>query len=57
MDYWREGLDNCVTELETAQQDLLDSELKDGKKNSSELVREHLNGCILKRDIFFSFGY
>jgi len=48
--YWKEGLDNCATNLEFAQQELLDSELQDADKNSIAKVREHLKAGILSSE-------
>ncbi len=45
MEYWREGLDHCALELESAQQKLLDSELQD--QNSLSKVRNHLELALV----------
>ena len=49
--HWREGLDDCAEKLEIAQQELLDSELKDFDGNSAKSVRDHLNGCVNQVEI------
>ena len=46
MQHWREGLDSCATDLENAQQHLLDSEFQDRDSNSFGRVREHLQICL-----------
>ena len=45
-DHWREDLDNCAEKLAQAQQDFLDSELKDVDKVSNKRVRTHLKDCF-----------
>ena len=50
MDHWREGLDGCAGHLQTAQQQLLESELHDLDKTSVVSVREHLNICLLETE-------
>ena len=44
--HWRESLDTCATDLEKAQQALLDSELQDGGDGSSPVVRDHLRTSL-----------
>ena len=44
--HWRESLDACASDLEKAQQSLLDSELQDGGDGSSPVVREHLHASL-----------
>jgi N utilization substance protein B len=44
--YWREGLDHCAGELESAQQHLVDSELNDLGTSSIGRVRDDLRGCL-----------
>ena len=46
MGHCREELDACAEHLELAQQNLLDSELKESEKNTLSKVREHLNCCL-----------
>ena len=46
LQHWRESLDGCAHQLESAQQNLLDSELKDVDKSSIDRVREHLKICL-----------
>ena len=50
IDYWREALDNCASQLEIAQQQLLDSELQDSGKDSIDKVRGHLSKCLLESE-------
>tara|TARA_Y100001968_G_scaffold70782_1_gene61957 strand:+ start:7 stop:633 length:627 start_codon:yes stop_codon:yes gene_type:complete len=45
--YWREGLDECAKRLETAQQEILDSELKETDKLLNSEVRTHLRSSIV----------
>jgi len=44
--HWRESLDTCATDLEKAQQALLDSELQDGGDGQSPVVRDHLRTSL-----------
>ncbi len=46
LDHWREVLDDSASELEIAQQHLLESELENSDKNSKSLVRDHLTSCL-----------
>ncbi len=50
MQHWREELDICASELELAQDELRDSELKEFDKNSNDLVRKHLTNCLSKSE-------
>ena len=45
--HWREVLDGCAGQLETAQQHLLDSELEEADKSSITRVRNHLSACLI----------
>ncbi len=45
-DYWKEGLDNSAENLQNAQQNLLDSELKESNLESIEEVRKHLRSAL-----------
>jgi len=47
LQHWRDVLDGCAQQLESAQQNLLDSELKDADKTSINRVRDHLNLCLI----------
>ncbi len=47
MQHFREKLDGCALELETAQQYLLDSELQDVDSNSIAEVRKSLRLCLI----------
>ena len=47
MQHWREVLDHCASDLEKAQQSLLDSELQDGSTSSDMAsVRTHLRDTL-----------
>ena len=47
MQHWREGLDHCASDLEKAQQSLLDSELQDGSASGDMAsVRSHLRETL-----------
>ena len=48
MQYWRDELDLCATYLESAKDELKDSELKEFDKNLNIQVRKHLNNSISK---------
>ena len=47
LQHWRELLDGSANNLETAQQNLLDSELEDCESGSISLVREHLRASLI----------
>ena len=49
--HWREGLDDCAEKLETAQQELLDSELIDFDGNTAKSVRDNLNSCVCQVEL------
>ena len=46
MQHWRDELDNIAINIEFAQQELLDSELKEFDISSIQSVRKHLNTCL-----------
>ena len=48
MQYWRDELDLCANYLESAKEEIRDSELKEFDKNLNIQVREHLNNSIKK---------
>ncbi len=48
--YWRESLDKCASELDRAQQHLLDSELHESDKNSITRVRGHLRDSLVQAE-------
>ncbi len=48
MQYWREGLDDIASELENANQNLIDSESAIPKGNSNLLVKEHLRSGLIR---------
>ena len=50
MQHWREGLDSSASKLEIAQQHLLEVELQNLDKNSTELIRNHLNACLVEAE-------
>ena len=46
MFHWREALDASASELDQAQQDLLDSELQESDRASHDTVRTHLRSAL-----------
>ena len=46
LSYWREGLDNCASKLEIAQQELTDSEFDEIDKSSYSRIRTNLFSCL-----------
>ncbi|MGB1416308.1 MAG: transcription antitermination factor NusB [Synechococcus sp.] len=46
MFHWREALDASASDLDQAQQNLLDSELQDSDRSSHETVRTHLRSAL-----------
>ena len=48
VDHCRDELDNCESELESASQKILDSELKEGADSSLSNVREDLKKSLIK---------
>ncbi|MFM1900909.1 MAG: hypothetical protein RLZZ216_1485 [Cyanobacteriota bacterium] len=46
LQHWRETLDGCASDLEKAQQHLLDSELKDGDRSDNAVVRDQLKASL-----------
>ena len=44
--HWRETLDSSATELDQAQQCLLDSELQQGQASTLDVVRDHLRSSL-----------
>ncbi len=46
LNHWREQLDNCASEIDSAQQEIIDSELEDLDKGSSERVRNSLRNSL-----------
>ena len=46
MFHWREALDASASELDQAQQDLLDSELQESDRSSHDTVRTHLRSAL-----------
>ena len=49
--HWRECLDNCAIELETAQTHLLDSDFQDKNDRSQSEVFDHLTACLSKAEV------
>ena len=47
---WREGLDTCENLLQEANEDLLQNELQEGKKESLDVVRSNLKACLDKSE-------
>tara|TARA_Y100001968_G_scaffold326111_1_gene368566 strand:+ start:3573 stop:4208 length:636 start_codon:yes stop_codon:yes gene_type:complete len=48
MQYWQDELDLCATHIESAKEELQDSELKEFDKKLNSQVRSHLNNCLTK---------
>ena len=48
INYCREELDNCESELENASQKILDSELQEGIDSSFSIVRDYLKKSLIK---------
>ena len=44
--HWREALDSSASELDHAQQRLLDSELQQGQASTLDVVRDHLRSSL-----------
>ena len=52
--HWQDSLDECSKKIESAQQELLDIELKDSDQNSTEQVRDYLKDSLVDFELILN---